>query len=870
MNTRLPVIAAVKPSSLFLRPLQSARLRFVAIVIAFAGSSNSSSACAGELLRLQPPDAERYAPGGKEADWIYGDYLLRTDRLQAVIGQPVKGRNANMTVRAVGGALIDLTQREPSNDQLSAYYPGGARYLFEDPTRISIVVGDRAVSGDAAGLDSTTALTGSSLIWRCESSAAVLQDGSRATVEYRMHDGWPYLEVAVTLTAGDQPIDSPAYDSLRCDGFAFDADGAMAVARDEFFRQHYGFQPVSVGSTAQPIPQWKTDGGRRLYYGDPAAPPVRLAPGQSLTWLVRVYPATGSADLASLTSDQPSSQQVLHLHDAFGPVERAITRVSRESESAVTGELPSVRSGPDGRAHVHLAAGRYRATVEAPGYAEQAFELSIGETPDEHRLLLADPAAVQGEVRDEHGQWIPAKLAFFGTTGTSDPNFGPQSADGSVGNLLYCVSGRFRRTLPPGRYEVIVSHGPEYDALVQTIDVTPSTTVNLSLTLPRVVDTTGWLSAELHSHSSPSGDNTGSQLGRVENLLCEQLEFAPCTEHNRIDTYEDDLERLGALGKMATCSGMELTGSPLPVNHQNAFPLRRRPRTQDNGGPQTDGNPEVQVERLAMWDDGSQKVVQGNHMNLKQVYGDRDRDGRADDGFRGMFRWMDVVEIHPLETILNATPADGGEGGDADRCYQWLQLLNRGYRLTGVVNTDAHYNLHGSGWLRSWVRSSTDDPAAMELSEIIRNFERGHVVCSTGPFLEVTGHALHDGQPANAGPGEDLRADQGQAEVHVRVQCPNWLDINRVQLLINGKLVPEYNFTRRTHPSMFSDQVVRFDQRIPITVASDAHLVVAVIGEGLELGRVMGAEFGKTPPVAASNPIYLDIEGDGFQAPDAQ
>lgn len=107
------------------------------------------------------------------------------------------------------------------------------------------------------------------------------------------------------------------------------------------------------------------------------------------------------------------------------------------------------------------------------------------------------------------------------------------------------------------------------------------------------------------------------------NLLAEHLEFAPCTEHNRIDTYEDDLQVLKATQWMATCTGMELTGSPLPVNHQNAFPMKRKPLMQDGGAPVTDENPVVQIERLAMWDDKSDKVVQMNHPHLPQIMSDR-------------------------------------------------------------------------------------------------------------------------------------------------------------------------------------------------------------------------------------------------------
>ena len=57
-------------------------------------------------------------------DGIYGDFALSDDQLIAVIAHPKRGRNANMTVRDVGGCLIDLTRRDQQSDQLSAFYPG--------------------------------------------------------------------------------------------------------------------------------------------------------------------------------------------------------------------------------------------------------------------------------------------------------------------------------------------------------------------------------------------------------------------------------------------------------------------------------------------------------------------------------------------------------------------------------------------------------------------------------------------------------------------------------------------------------------------------------------------------------------------------
>ena len=55
-------------------------------------------------------------------------------------------------------------------------------------------------------------------------------------------------------------------------------------------------------------------------------------------------------------------------------------------------------------------------------------------------------------------------------------------------------------------------------------------------------------------------------------------------------------------------------------------------------------------------------------------------------------------------------------------------------------------------------------------------------------------------QKESVGPGDDIMIKSGKAIVSVKIQCPNWLDVNRVQIFVNGKAVKELNFTRRGKP----------------------------------------------------------------------
>jgi hypothetical protein len=301
---------------------------------------------------------------------------------------------------------------------------------------------------------------------------------------------------------------------------------------------------------------------------------------------------------------------------------------------------------------------------------------------------------------------------------------------------------------------------------------------------------------------------------------------------------------------------MELTGSLLPINHQNAFPLKWIPSTQAGGGPRTDGDPIAQIARLAMWDDNADKVIQINHPNLRQMVYDRDLDGTPDGGFSKMLAYTDIIEVHPPEDIfLTDQQLADMNNPDRSRMKAWMELIRNGRRIPGVVNTDAHYNFHGSGWLRNWVRCSTDDPAEISIDEMITRLEGGQIVMSTGPFL--TASLNHQDLDAPAQIGDSVTIGDGAAELAVRVQCANWLDVNRVEVFVNGKPRPELSRKRADHPDSFGDGVVKFDQRLELDLPEEAFIIVAVIGERMKLGRVMGADAGRIPPVAVSNPIYV-------------
>jgi len=827
------------------------RILAVGLLAALAAPAGAGAA---ELVALSPQTWDRYIPKGKEVDGIYGDFALANDQLVAVVAHPKRGRNANMTVREVGGCLIDLTRRDRQSDQLSAFYPGAQR---RDLRFAGIDV-------EAPDVYETEALDRVFVrARRVTLRLTATPRGKEPDVEvaYTLEDGKPYVTVTTTFSnRGSAPVDADLLDAVRADhSFERSPDGTSDLfwAYDKHFGQAYG-----VAAEGHRV---LTAGARQLLlrYVDrdgKAAP--RLAPGESYRLTRRVIPGAHLFDVhraADRLAGRDGRAVQLVVKDTAGrPVADADVALTRDGKPHAHG-----RTDAEGRLEFAPGDAPGTLTVKSPGHGSK--EVAVGpDTPATVPVELPQAGAVAAKITDERGDVIACKVQFVGRDGTETPDFGPDSGEHGVKNVYYSHDGRFRRELGPGSYDVIVSHGPEYDAVFTRLDVERGKEATLEAKLVRSVKTDGWISTDFHSHSSPSGDNTASQLGRVLNLLCEHIEFAPCTEHNRLSTYQPHLERLGAERRLASCVGMELTGKPLPLNHQNAFPLVMRPHTQDNGGPTADDDPAIQIERLALWDGGAEKFVQVNHPDIGWMFRDRNGDGAPDSGFTGMFGHMDALEVHPLHTIFDGPTVGVGAVSRNNTVVNWLQLLNQGRRIPGVVNTDAHYNFHGSGWLRNYLKSPTDDPAEIKTLDVVHAAERGHVVMTSGPFLEVKLHAA--GSAAAAIPGDNVAVPGGEATLKVRVQCPNWFDVDRVQVFLNGRPAESLNFTRKSTPEKFSDATVKFDGEIPLRLERDTHVVVVAIGEGSTLGPVMGPDHGKDRPVAVSNPIFADVDGGGFKA----
>lgn len=790
---------------------------------------------------LNPERFELTVPAGKEVDAIVGDYLLKNSYLAAVIAEPLPTRNANLTTRNVGGCLLDFTTAANGSDQLTAFFPGRGDLAYRSAKVIPA--------------------TNENPVAAVEVTAPA--EGARPEVvtRYALGANDRFLTVTTTFrNVGDKELTVKLEDDFRCDGQKEDmprspnGNGPQFWLHDRFWGQAYGID--ASGTELQFNSNTRTS---TIRYGEGA---VTLAPRKEHSFTRRLYAAPNLPTLHSIM-DAPATQPVkLAVTDRLGqPLDGAVVHWKRGDN-----ELGTTRLAADGSTSLELAPGDYQCRITLYGHdVEGPFTVAVSKEtiePIQQKIDGLTLGSLALAITDGTGAAIPSKVEVVPVGDkTPVPDFGPETAEYRVRNLIYTPNGKATQLLLPGEYLLRISHGPEYDAIERKVEIAPGKAVEVAQALNRSVNTAGWVSSDFHSHATPSGDNTSSQLGRVLNLVCEHLEFAPCTEHQRITTYDEEIKELGIAAFIATTPGMELTGTPLPLNHQNAFPLHHHPHYQDGGGPTIETDLEAQIEKLALWDGNSEKLMQVNHPDIGWMFYDKNGDGQPDDGFARAFPHIDVLEIHPVEGALDLSPVRA-DGKDHNTVFNWLQLLNQGFRTYGVVNTDAHYNFHGSGSLRNWIQSSTDDPAKIDTHEMVRASEEGRLVMSNGPFLEVWARAGNRKVTC----GKDLPAADGKVALEIRVECPNFLDVDTVTVLVNGRPHPKHHYTRQSTPDQFgaASQPVRFHHTLDLELTSDAHVIVVAGAPTGKLGPFFGPAHQNTPPAAISNPIFIDVDGEGF------
>jgi hypothetical protein len=799
-------------------------------------------------------------PGGKEADGIVGDFVLRNDRIEAVISGNQPLRRANMSTfygpdGITPGCLYDLCLKGSHNDQITVFTPSQQQGAV---SWVRILESAPGVADEAAV--------------ECFVSAEKAGGVSRRHV-YRVRDGWQGVMVTTTLrNESGKPVKAVFEDRWTNFLKTGIAPGGILWADSVDPADHCGY---AVGPVQDPSGALKKASGE-LAAGDSVTYTRFLAVGISplaAVGEVSKRQGTVSGIKGRITDDagKPVRDAAVFVRPAFA-VEAPATTKARPNQPDSSGRLAGV-AYPDaeGGFEATLPPGKYRVTAQFPGRPENEMEVELRADETSQVGLKARGAAslIAVDVRDDGGVSMPCKAQFLAQPGTEAVNLGPDQRAHGCRDQYHSEKGRFDVAIAPGRYRVIITRGIEYGHLEREVEVQAGRTVRVEGVLKRLVDTTGWVSADYHNHSTPSGDNVCGTADRLINLAAEHIEFAPTTEHNRIFNWRPEIERLGLAPFLQTVIGLESTGAKA---HFNAFPFEPVPFTQDNGAPVWSADPRVNALTLREWQNAEKdRWVQINHPDLRANFFEERGTGDLEGGYSGLVNLINGYETQNYQAsrLLDGVPfrmAKGSTGAETvswNREFLWLQMLNQGRRTNAMAVADAHSVFgNGVGSWRMYMPSASDEPSKIDWRENVRAAKEGRTYLTTGPFLQVTAGE-------GVGPGGTVLSKGNPVRLKVRVQCTDWIDIDRVQVLVNGRMPAELNFTRKAQPGLFQDGVVKFEHVVDVPLKADAHIIVAVCGENFTLQKGYGSS-AQSPiqPFAYHNPIWVDVDGNGYRHSD--
>lgn len=496
-----------------------------------------------------------------------------------------------------------------------------------------------------------------------------------------------------------------------------------------------------------------------------------------------------------------------------------------------------------------------------------------------HRLRSTFTVAREGaplrlRLRDGRGEAVPGRVLIWDARGApwslDGPDAGavdPLSRDVGASTLLL-PTGEGELWLPPGVWRVVAWRGLRAAAAEVQV-VLGEAGATLDLDLPELVPTPGWLAADLHVHSGASGDSYVPTAARLWSLATSGLDAFVLTDHQLVGSPAEALALLG--GGLLGLPGVELqVGETRPSKgHLNAFPLAPGPRpvaTAETPGPL--------LAALRAEAGGGPLLVQLNHPRGIQF---RPTDP-PQPGAHALFNALGYDRAQPPGVGPNAWMTPDALGFDAvevlnrfswplyrEARADWLALWAHGHPRTATGNSDSHgWVLDAAGLPLNLVRCPRPAPGEpLDAATFVEAVAQGALVVSNGPVLELVARAAG----REAGPGELLSASEGRVELTLSVRAAPWVPVPEARLLVDGKVHEVVNID-------VAGAVQRAERSWTLTLARDAWILAEAGWPLSDEAPAPGGLYAELAPghvpIGFTNPIRVDVDGDGAWTPGPQ
>ena len=498
---------------------------------------------------------------------------------------------------------------------------------------------------------------------------------------------------------------------------------------------------------------------------------------------------------------------------------------------------------------------------------------------------LSSTIAVQGNAADagalvfkeRSGLQLPQghamKLIFYGRNGTPTPrlrddllNFRqagePVEHSLTSNNVSLAGVDSDPQTvyLAPGDYRVLATRGIEYGVSHTDLQVRAGVMQALDIAVPQRELSSDWLSADLHVHASGSFDSALPLVEQVRAFAAQGADVLVLAEHNRIVDGSAVPRSMGLGDQVTVITGSELTGmsrtaeAPTTIGHSNVFPVSY-PASQYAGGV-----PRVEATRLRGL------IAQTRYRDPQTLFQlNHPRSADPLDADSAFFDHLSLDKSFepglPLShsrnrSLLESDPATGYRDIDFDLMEvlngadmatyaasrrDWFSLLKQGLKIKGAGNSDSHKLESVVAVPRNYI-GIPNAGAPVSDGDFARAIRQGRMYFSTGPLMEV--------QLGEAGLGDTVSGSEHTLTVMPR--AASWVGLDTLRIYLNGRLWKEQNIAANT---LYSDS---------IHISRDSVLNVELSGPITALYREVLPGF---EPLAMSNPIYIDADGDGHWQP---
>jgi hypothetical protein len=480
----------------------------------------------------------------------------------------------------------------------------------------------------------------------------------------------------------------------------------------------------------------------------------------------------------------------------------------------------------------------------------QGGDVSVGPIELEPRPLREALSQAWLEV-EVNGGAFPCRITVADREGALGATWvEPHPALAVRSGVVYARDGRARIGAPPGAYTVYASRGFEWGVDAREVEVKAGARQPVKLTIRREVPTPGLVACDTHVHTLAYSKNHGDATldERVITLAGEGVELPVATEHNQHRDYTLDAMRMEVGHHFTAVPGNEVTTAS---GHFNIFPVVT---TQMPPDPSITDWPRLME---AIRESTGAKVVILNHprdvhqgfrpfdeKNFNPVTGENRR------GFAFGFNAIEVANSGALRSDVMEPFRD------------WMAVLNSGVRATAVGSSDCHdVSRYIVGQGRTYVACKDDDVGKLNVEEAAKSIREGRATVSLGLLAQIS---LDDRYK----PGDIATGLGDQLKITVTVLGPSWTKCDRVELFLNGVKVREEVIAPKT--DVEKAKVECFVPR----PAHDMHLVAIATGPGVTapfwpLAKPYQPTSSEWTPrvVAATNPIWLDMDGDGRFTP---